>query len=605
MHVLLILSTLAVMLLGTACVSPQPEGTDPSGPSLTLSPTESIDPSDGSKDQAKKGFTKEVLYHLLVAELAGQRGQFSLAVSSYMNAATASQDPAIAKRATGISLLVPEPEPGLQAAALWVALDPDAMDAKQVYATLLVRTGRIDEAVPLLTALIENPDAVAEQRFFSVGELLSQGEDKQAALIAMEGIVARYPNDPQAQFALTHFLASTGDKARAIGSLERAMEMDRDNPTMQVYHAQLLHEQGKTEQAINGLFKALADGNDHKAIRTSLARLLIGVKRYQEAREQLERLVAANPDSTELRYTLTVVLFQIEATKEADKHLRRLTDQGNLTQEAYFDLARLAESQKNYQTAIDIYRKVDSSTYYLETQLRIAVILARQEKLPQAREHLHAILVENDKDTIRIYRMEAVLLANADQLDAAMSVYDTALEKYPEDSDLLYARAMLGARMGQISILERNLRDLLSREPDHADALNALGYTLADKTDRYQEAMDMIQKAMTLKPGSYYVLDSMGWVLYRMGRYQEAISYLQRALAMQQDPKVAAHLGEVLWVTGDQKAARAIWDAALQEAPEDKLLLEVVERFEKTDDQSDMSPTPDTGHEQGDRGGTQ
>ena len=160
-----------------------------------------------------------------------------------------------------------------------------------------------------------------------------------------------------------------------------------------------------------------------------------------------------------------------------------------------------------------------------------------------------------------------------------MTVYDRALEEYAGNADLLYARAMLAEKLDRLDILERDLRAILGTEPDHAEALNALGFTLADRTDRYDEALVLLERAIELKPDDYYVIDSMGWVLYRVGRLEEAIQYLRRAFALSEDPEVAAHLGEVLWVMGRKAAAREIWDTALQTTPDDANLLEVIKRF--------------------------
>ncbi|VFM95814.1 MAG: Lipopolysaccharide biosynthesis regulator YciM, contains six TPR domains and a predicted metal-binding C-terminal domain [Candidatus Kentron sp. G] len=589
----IILSVIAAAILCTACTNHRIAGEETDIPvsrndsiandNIPPVAAEGADPDNGTGKPLEKGFTKEVLYDLLVAELAGQRNRLPVAVSGYLDAAIASRDTAIAKRATHLALFAEDWEQGLQAAELWMELDPEAMAAKQAYAALLVRTGRIDEALPVLRILMNHLDLPPEQKLLAVSGLLSQGEDKAATLAAMERMVAEhaaeYGDEPRALFVLAHFLIQIKKEEQAIGLLERVIAMDGRNPMARVYYAQLLHSRGDTAKALDTLEDALAKGVEHQDIRVNLAKLLIGLERYEEARKQLERLVASVPDNTEIRYTLVLLLLETGHANKARKHLRYLIDREDLTQEAYFNLGKLAESPKDIPMAMDAYRKVTHGQDYLNAQLRIVALLAKQEDLTAARAHLHDILSETEADSIRLYRMDGLILTEAGNFAQAMSVYDAALEEYPQSSDLLYARAMLAGQMGQISILERDLVALLSREPDHADALNALGYTLADQTDRYQEAMTMIQRALGLQPDSYYILDSMGWVLYRLGRYRESIDYLRRALAIQQDPEVAAHLGEVLWVTGDREAARDIWNAALEKAPDDEFLLKVMERF--------------------------
>jgi tetratricopeptide (TPR) repeat protein len=159
-----------------------------------------------------------------------------------------------------------------------------------------------------------------------------------------------------------------------------------------------------------------------------------------------------------------------------------------------------------------------------------------------------------------------------------MEVYNAALEN-GYNSELLYSRAMLAEKMGQLQLLETDLRAILEQEPDNAQALNALGYTLADRTARYDEAYHLIRRALELSPEDFYILDSMGWVLYRLGRLDEAIDFLQRARAIRDDAEVAAHLAEVLWVKGEKDAARDVWESAVKTTPNHPLLLDIIERF--------------------------
>ena len=219
--------------------------------------------------------------------------------------------------------------------------------------------------------------------------------------------------------------------------------------------------------------------------------------------------------------------------------------------------------------------------YQVRPNLTAAVLLAESGRLVQARAHLHGLRADNSQQAIRIYRAEAEILTKRKDLAEAMEVYNGALADYPQDTDLLYSRAMLAEKMDNIEQLERDLRAILAREPNNADALNALGYTLADRTDRYAEAYELVKRAYELKPDDHYVIDSMGWTLYRMGRHQEALMHLRRAMELNGDPEIAAHLGEVLWMTGDKEGAMEIWDTALQSTPDDPRLLDVKKRFEQ------------------------
>ena len=571
-----ILSMLVVIIFGTACMEPGAihKSTDSAPLGNTVYPV---------AEPPERDFTKKILYDLLVAELAHQGNQLPLAVSKYLNVATTSRDVGVAEQATRVALLAQDQKRSLRAAALWMEIDPDAIDAQQIYATLLIHDKRIGKAVPILRTLAKNPDVPPDRRFILVGDLLNQGEDKEAALVAMERVIAEHDDDPNALFALAHFLTQIDKKERAIDLLERVLTMDGKNPVIWLYYSQFLRSQGKTAQALDTFSNALASGIEDKNIRIGFARLLISEKRYEEARKQFEKLIASDPEDAEIRYILASFLIEIGHADEARKHLLHLIDQMEFVHEAYFKLGQIAESQKDIRAAMDLYRKVEDGNHYLDAQIRIADFLAKQQKIQAARQHLHDILPGNTEDSIRLYRTEGEILIDVGDFEEAMSIYNVALSEYPKSKELLYARAMLAGRMGRLSILEQNLRRLLSHEPDNVDALNALGYTLANQTDRYREAIALIQRALALQPNSYYILDSMGWVLYRLGQHRKAISYLQRALAIQQDAEIAAHLGEVLWVTGNPIAARDVWNKALKEFPNDKLLLEVMGRFGLSD----------------------
>nr|VFK38006.1 MAG: Tetratricopeptide repeat-containing protein [Candidatus Kentron sp. SD]VFK42731.1 MAG: Tetratricopeptide repeat-containing protein [Candidatus Kentron sp. SD] len=577
---------LAVIVLGVACAGPEAAHQEVDG---TIPEDNRASPEAESITPPKRSFTNQVLNDLLVAELARQRDRIPMAVSRYLDAAIASRDAGVAEQATRMAIFAKDQKRALEAVTLWKEIDSDSLDAKRFHAALSIRAGHVKESIPTLQSLLDDPGIPSDQGFTLVGGLLGEGDDKEAALAAMEHIIAPYDDDPDAQFAFARFLVEIGEKERAADLFERVIAMGENNPLIRLYYAQFLQDQGKTAQAMDILFDALKNEVEDKDLRIGLARLLISEKRYEEAREQFEQLISADPEAAKIRYVLALFLLQIEQEDEARKHFLYLADQGKFMHEAHFNLGRIAESRKDLQGAMDLYRQVEDGQHYLDAQIHIADLLARQKKVRAAREHLHGVSPESAEESIRLYRMEGLILIEADELEEAMSVYGMALGEHPEDTELLYDRAMLAGRMDRVSILEQDLRGLLSQKPDHVDALNALGYTLADQTDRHQEAMALIQRAMALRPNSHYILDSMGWVLYRLGRHQEAMDYLQRALALRQDAEVAAHLGEVLWVTGDRKAARDVWNKAIEESPNDERLLKVMRRFGVASDRKSES----------------
>jgi len=224
------------------------------------------------------------------------------------------------------------------------------------------------------------------------------------------------------------------------------------------------------------------------------------------------------------------------------------------------------------------YDKV-RGVHALDARIRLTRLEAQGGDLTNARERLRQLRDQNRKQAVLLYLVEAELLTEMGLNPEAMKVYDAALAAYPDDRELLYARGLHGAAMQRLEVVERDLRRLLELEPDHADALNALGYSLADMSDQYAEALELIQRALALKPDEGAILDSMGWVQYRLGNLELALDYLRQASAkLPDDPEVAAHLGEVLWALGQKDEARQVWDQARAAAPEHAYLLRVIGR---------------------------
>jgi len=271
--------------------------------------------------------------------------------------------------------------------------------------------------------------------------------------------------------------------------------------------------------------------------------------------------------------------LQDKRLEDAERSFRRLAKHSDNDDDAHYYLGRIQEERDNPKKAGIHYQAVHDGDNYFDAQVRMALILARQDRIEEARRHLDRIGTKNQQQKTMLVQAEAELLIEEKRYEDAMEAYDKALGKQGYNSELLYSRAMLAEKMDRLDILEADLRRILEKEPENAQALNALGYTLADRTDRYREAYELIKKAMEISPGDYYILDSMGWVLYRQGKLDKAVEYLRRALAIRNDPEIAAHLGEVLWVKGDKEGAREVWETALQETPDDRKLLDVIERF--------------------------
>ena len=564
------LATLAVSgLVGCVSTPVADSGTEPVATVQASTPPESDSP-----------LSAEVLYRLLVAEFAGRRGEIPLALENYLAVARQTGDAAAAERAVRIAMFARDLPRGLEAVELWLEIAPQSIDAKQVHVVLLVRNNDADGAVAALESLVEQLDRESPgDGLPAAGEILAREKNKDVAIAVMERLVEDRPQDAGAQFALGHLLARSNKFDRARDVFERVLVLQPDNQRAIVLHARILQQQGDISHALNVLSDRLEAHPKADTVRLTYARLLVEAKRFDEARDEFLRLSADDPDNEDVSYALALLLLQTNHLEQAEEQFRKLVGSVQRRYAAYYYLGQIAENRDDVEQALAAYRHVDRGDHRLNANLRIAVLLSEVDRVAEARAHLHGLRGGNLREAIRIYRAEAEILMRLERFEEAMEVYDLSLNEFPQDTDLLYARAMLAEKLDRIALLERDLTNILSREPNNADALNALGYTLADRTDRLDEAYVLIKRAFDLKPDDHYVVDSLGWVLYRMGRHQEAVAQLRRAMEINPDPEIAAHLGEVLWAMGNRDEARTVWETALQTTPDDKRLLDVKKRF--------------------------
>ena len=540
-----------------------------------------VDAAANDAPRVRDGRVEEsLIYKLLVAEFARQRGRLDIALENYMEVARESGEAKAAERAVRIAVFARDLEAGVNASALWAEIAPKSTEAAQIHAALLIRSKRHAEATAALLELLHRLEGQSAGKGYSqIGNMLAREKDKAGALGIMRNLVSEAPDDPNALFALGQLLARSGEMAQAVVALKRLFERDPSVDRVVILYAHILQRQGDTEKALEVMTEALQANPESVKVRLTYAHLLVDAKRYEDARTEFERLSVEAPANTDVRYALALLLLQTNHLQESAEQFEKLIYDTERRYAAHYYLGQIAESGKEYENALTHYEEVDRGEHRLNSQIRAAVLMAELGQVDRARTHLQGLRTANVQEAVRVFRAEAELLTRADRLQEAMEIYNGALLEHAENGDLLYARAMLAEKLDLLELLERDLRDILSREPNNADALNALGYTLADRTNRLDEAHELIKRAVELKPNDQYIVDSLGWVLYRLGRHEEAMKQLRHALELRADPEIAAHLGEVLWVMGRKDAAREVWDTALKSTPDDKRLLDVKKRF--------------------------
>lgn len=580
-----VLALAATTGLLAACAG-QPAKTAPSAdvaaPAAKPASGDAREAAEGNElDLPKQDLTGETMYEFLLAEIAGQRGNAALAAQAYADLARKTKDPRVAERATQVALEARMPEAAIESAKIWADAAPGSTRALGAAASLLVNANRVDEALPYLKRILEASGENRGDGFMQLNRLLANNPDKGASLRALQALAQPYPGLAQAHFAVASAAANAGQDELALKEVREASRLKPDWELAALYEAQLLQKKSNAA-ASERLAQYLKQYPKSREVRLAYARTLVGDKRYPEARGEFERLVKDYPDNTDVVYSIAVLSMQLEDWPTAETNLKRLLDLGYRDRNSVrFYLGQVAEERKQFPDALKWYSEVTRGEQYMPAQIRSAQVLWKQGDLEGARKYLQQVNAQSNDQRVQLILAEAQLLRDAKQEKEAFGVVDQALDKLPNHPDLLYDHAMLAEKLDRVDILESSLRKLIRIKPDHAHAYNALGYTLADRNQRLDEAAELIDKALKLSPEDAFIMDSKGWVLYRQGKAEDGLKYLQRAYSIRPDAEIAAHLGEVLWVLGRRDEARKVWDEALKKAPDNETLARTVQRLGK------------------------
>ena len=525
--------------------------------------------------------TPKLLYQLLLAEIAGQRGQLGNAAELYLELAKETRDPRIARRAAEMGLHSRRLETALAATRIWREVEPASARAREMTIGLLGTLGHYAELQPMVAALLAEEPSHLGQNLLHLNRLFARGGDRQAIRGLVEAVTTPYLNLPEAHYARALAAFEARDNPAAQAALVRALELKPDWEIAALFRIQLIENRA---EAMAALADFIAANPQAREARLAYARALAADKRYADARREFSILLeqgAADPARNgDVVFALAVLSLQLNDTREAEKHLRRLVDIGHAeADKARYYLGQIAEDGKRWDEALQWFGSVRPGEHFITARLHAANVMTKQGRLDAARKHLQGTEAGNPRERAQLQIGEAQLLREAGRNADAHAVLAAGLAKEPDQPELLYEIALLAEKMGRVDELESRLRRLLEIRPDHAHALNALGYSLADRNTRLGEARELIERALALAPGDPFILDSKGWVLFRQGETQAALDVLNRAFGIRADPEIAAHLGEVLWALGRRDEARSTWDKARREHPANEALAETVKRF--------------------------
>jgi tetratricopeptide (TPR) repeat protein len=524
----------------------------------------------------KQELTGQILYHFLLGEIAAQRGELSLSASTYLELAKTTRDPRIVRRAAEIAFHARQFDSALEAGRLWQSLEPESPQARQMVSTLLLASGRIDE---LAGSLAKNLAAEAPREgdaLIRLGRAFARYPDKVAVKRLVDQLTLPYLGLPEAHLVLAQAAIGLADLAGANSEIDRALALRPGWELAALFKAEILP---KGQERLDFLKTWLAANPDANDVRLGYARALVGEKDYEASRVEFRRLLSANPDNPDILYAVGILSLQVNDAADAERQLKRFVEigRGDLDP-ARFYLGQIADQAGRAEDALHWYDQVAAGEHLLPAQVRAAQVLVRQNKLDEAREHLAAARTTMPGD-VRLLVAEAQLLRDVGRHEEAFAFLANALELQPEDPDLLYETALAAEKLGYVDLMERHLRRLMVVKPDSPQAYNALGYSLADRNLRLDEAAQLLDKALELSPDDSFILDSKGWLLFRQGDHAAALELLKKAYADKRDPEIAGHMGEVLWALGRPTEAVAVWREARKEHPTNEALAATIKRF--------------------------
>ncbi len=534
--------------------------------------------AEPSPDIRYADFEPEELYLLLSGEIAAQRGRFDVTLVNYMKAAQQSRDLGVIERTMRIAQSLNADNAQQKLAELWLDVDPDNIQAHRISAIQAVKKNELETALSHMEQIMDlGGDADFDSLAAMAGNLPL--EQQQELLDLYQQLEQRHPQNPELQYSIALLMKVTGAPLQALAELEPLLDSKPDFQPALILKGDLLYQTDQKQQALDHLRANTRQFPGNRQMGTLYGRMLIGEGELQAAQNEFRRLVKRFPDVPGLRLSHALVALENDQIALAEEELTRLIEQGHHSDEAHYYLGRIADEEDENEQAIGYYRNVEKGNYYFPALARASELMAEQGELDEALADIREIRNNNPEQEENFRLLEINLLLDRDHDERALQAANEALESFPGNVRIRYARAMLLDSMDKPEQAEADLRKIIEEQPDNAVALNALGYILTTRTDRLDEARDYIERALAIDPENPAILDSMGWALYLQGNTNEALDYLSQAWEAYADPEVAAHYGEALWQTGKREQARTIWKEGLEQDPDHPILTETLERL--------------------------
>ena len=525
-------------------------------------------------------FTEDQLYEAIVSELSAQRGQVVEAGESYFDLAMSTRDLTIIQRAIQFASVNADTNALLQLGLLWAQLEPTNSQPQLLLSIQFLESGAFGQAISHMSRVLDlggNMDFAALSS--RTGRLNPQ--DRSVLIENLRRLKGEFGNQTSIHLTLVQLLAQNGNFEEALTEIELLKDDTDLTPNMVMLESQILQSLENPERATRVMRTGVARFETDKSLRLNYARLLIQNEEYEQAQEQFQILVEQDPQDWETLYSVALLDTQLENFDRAIAAYTKLIAVDQRADESQYNLGLIYQQQDNLGKSIENFRQVRIGTSnFLAAQQQATRLSIQSGRLDDAHDWLSQLSRGQPRLEVLFTTIESSLLIQEGHPDAAEQLLNTALNKFPNETDLLFARVLYYDSQSNSDGSERDLKQIIIMQPEDSRALNHLGYMLADQTTRHEEALELIERAIAISPGEPAIIDSLGWALYKVGRYEEALVQMRRAFAAFPDDEVASHLGEVLWALERFDEAMRVWQDALETEPESPLIAEAMKRLQ-------------------------
>jgi predicted Zn-dependent protease len=532
--------------------------------------------------ELKTAIDPDVMYLLLAADIAMQRQQYSLAYEAYMELSKRVHDPKFAEQAAKLALQIKDSRKTNDAVSMWINQEPKNVTARKLAALTALRGRDKSIAIKQLNALLTAEPDNFENALLELSSILQKENKEKFIYDVLESLSTKTSSHKAVIYFVQSLLSmQMKNNAQAENKVKQTLQLQPDWEHPLLIQAQLAFMANDYNRVKSLLTAAVLKHPNNVPFKKMLAQTLIKTSDYESAAGLYESLINQNPKEGDNYIALALINLELNKDENAQTILKTLAEQSQWESAANFYLGKIEEKHNNSAAAIVLFDKVTDQQLSLEAAISSINLLVKERQFEQVDSRLSVLLQKYPQQKLRFVLMQASLYSQQNQQEKSFNLLSEMLLEFPDEKDVLYTRALVAEHLGKMDVLETDLKKIIAKHPDDVDALNALGYKLLDDASRYHEAEKYLQHAIKLRPSEPAIMDSYGWLQFKIGKYPQALSYLQSAYDKQNSGEIAAHLCEVLWSMGRKEDAQLVFDSALKVFPEDVDLMDFQQRFLK------------------------